>query len=91
MAYELQNHMEIVVDRVLPGLMKEYDVCDCQRCFMDTKALTLNQLDPKYVVSLRGELMMDIDSTMLQHQADVLSAALKAIQKVSKNPRHDDS
>ena len=88
MHYELKNHMETIVDHDLLKLMEENDMCTCDRCQLDVRALALNQLPPRYVVSRRGELMTEIDATVVQHQADVLAAMLNAIKIVKKNPNH---
>ena len=91
MAYELKNHMEVIVRHQLKDLLAESEMCTCDLCRMDVMALTLNQLPPKYVVTRRGELMTEIDATLVQHQADVMSAGLKAMQIVKNNPRCENS
>ena len=89
MHYELKNHMETIVDQDLRKLMAENDMCDCDRCYIDTMALALNHLPPKYVITRVGELMTEIDATVVQQQADVLGAILNAIKIVKNKPSHE--
>ncbi|HAA81501.1 MAG TPA: competence protein ComFB, partial [Thermoanaerobacter sp.] len=38
----LKNYMEDAVDQMMDKVLKDLDVCKCDRCRMDIKALALN-------------------------------------------------
>jgi hypothetical protein len=66
---------------------QEEGICDCQECTLDTAALALNLLKPRYHSSLLG--------TMYAHAAEkgsyadeVRSAVDEAIKKIKNNPSH---
>lgn len=85
----VKNYMELAVDHVLPNLLKAFeDICTCERCRLDMKAIALNKLKPHYVATRKGELYSKVDEMDGQFEADVMKALIDAIQIVSKNPRH---
>jgi len=82
--------MEITVDRILPNLLKAFNnLCTCEKCILDIKAIALNNLPPHYVVTDKGELYSKISEMDIQYETDVMKALIDAIAKVSKNPRHE--
>ncbi len=86
----LRNYMEEVVDRTLDEIMSYHDdVCKCERCRMDTKALALNHLPPKYVVTDIGYIYTKINELESQFKADIAVAVTNAIKIIRKNPRHE--
>lgn len=87
--YYLKNYTEVLVDDNLKKLWEATeDICKCRRCYYDTKALALNQLAPKYVVTNRGEVYAKIDSLINQKQVDVMAAIMRASQIVNENYSH---
>ncbi|MFT9493641.1 late competence development ComFB family protein [Anaerosolibacter sp.] len=85
----LKNYMEIVVDHVLPSILKVFpDTCKCQQCLDDIRAIALNHLKPHYVVTEKGEIYSRINEMNIQFETDVMKALIDAIAIVSKNPRH---
>lgn len=88
--YKLKNYMEILVDEVLPGmLVNEQEICHCDRCILDIKAIALNRLAPKYIVSDLGEIYRRYDDVSKQLEIDAIEAIMKSIELVKKCPRHD--
>lgn len=86
---KVKNYMEDVVDYLLPDVLKSYpDLCKCQHCVSDIKALTLNNLPPKYVATPIGEVYTRINELSLQFEADAIKEILQAIKKVAQHPRH---
>ena len=86
----LRNYMEEVVDGTLDEIMSyRDDVCKCERCRMDTKALALNHLPPKYVVTDMGYIYTKINELESQFKADITVAVTNAIKIIRKNPRHE--
>lgn len=88
--YHLKNYMEILVDEILPGMLQdEMEICKCSRCVLDIKAIALNRLAPKYIVSDIGEIYRRYDDVSKQLEIDVIEAIMRAIELVKKFPRHD--
>jgi len=55
---------------------------------MDIKALALNNLPPKYVVSEEGELYVKTNELVRQFEVDIIKAITMAAIKVNNNKRH---
>lgn len=86
----LKNYMELAVDHVMPNLLKAFDdICTCEKCLLDIKAIALNKLKPHYVVTRKGELYSKVDEMDGQFEADIMKSLIDAIQIVSRNPRHE--
>ena len=84
-----KNVMEDIVDSRLDSLMKSMGSCNCSVCRADIRAMALNNLPPRYVVSLSGEIFVNVNSVKMQSQTDIISAISSAIIKVNQFPRHD--
>lgn len=81
--------MEDVVAEELETLLPEYpEVCQCKRCQTDIMVMALNRLPPKYASTNKGNVYVMISATEPQNEADVTLEVTKAIERVSKNPRH---
>jgi len=88
---KIKNYMEDVVVHLLYNIVKERDdVCKCEKCLSDIAAIALNRLTPHYVVTEKGEIYSKVLSMSIQFEADVTTAVLEAIEKVSNNPRHSN-
>ncbi|SES71189.1 competence protein ComFB [Natronincola peptidivorans] len=86
---EIKNYMEIVVNNLLPNILKlNDDVCTCNQCVADIKAIALNHLPPKYIATESGEVYSKINALSIQFEADVINALTIAINKVTSSPRH---
>ncbi len=86
---KVKNYMEDVVDYLLPQVLKGLpEICNCQQCISDIKALALNSLKPKYVATPEGEVYTKVNELSIQFEADVVSAITAAIKKVNASPRH---
>lgn len=85
-----KNYMEEVVDSTMEEILAyNEDTCKCDRCKLDIKALALNHLPPKYVVTDIGYVYTRINELESQFKADVAVAVTNAIKVVRKNPRHE--
>jgi Late competence development protein ComFB. len=85
----VKNYMEDVVEHLMPSVLERYgDICKCQRCIEDIKALTLNNLKPLYVASDKGTTYAKVNELIVQFNTDVVRQLMYAIDIVSKNPRH---
>lgn len=84
----LKNHVEDVVGWLLPEVLEEYEVCTCEKCKEDIKAIALNKLKPHYVVTKEGESYAKINDMSLQFKTDVMQALIQAVNIVKENPKH---
>lgn len=88
--YNLKNFSETEVSILLEEILQRYDnICKCEKCKLDIKALALNALSTKYIVSEQGEMYTKaLNEVNKQEQINVVMAITKAIDKVSANPKH---
>ncbi|MBI9012000.1 MAG: late competence development ComFB family protein [Clostridiales bacterium] len=87
---ELKNYKEYAVDHVLPNLLRAFpDICKCDKCLMDIKAIALNNLEPQYVVTDKGGLYAQVKEMSLQYEANIMKAVLDGISVVSEHPMHE--
>lgn len=86
----IKNYMESVVDTWLPKIICNYkDICTCERCIDDIKAIALNGLKPAYIATHKGEVFTKLNELKTQFGTDTIRELTKAIEIVSKNPNHD--
>ncbi|MBU5270474.1 MAG: late competence development ComFB family protein [Clostridium cochlearium] len=85
----IKNYMEVIVDDLFPTIVDEYmDICKCDKCIDDIKAIALNNLEPIYVVSEKGNMYAKSNELNVQFRTDVIKELTEAIEIVSQNPRH---
>ena len=85
----LRNYMEEVVDSTIEEILaRRDDVCKCERCKLDIKALALNHLPAKYVVTDIGYVYTKVNELETQFKADVTVAVTNALKVIRANPRH---
>lgn len=84
----LKNYMEEIVFSIIDDVLKDIDVCKCERCKMGIIAITLNNLPSKYVVAEKGELYSKVNMFKMQVEVDVMTEIIKAAMIVKKNPQH---
>jgi len=82
--------MEEVVDSKIDLVLNSMDVCKCDKCKLDIKAIALNSLSPHYVVTDKGNLYSKLKEMEAQFEVDIETAIIKAAMTVSNNPRHQD-
>lgn len=86
----LKNYMEQIVDDIFPTVIDKYtDICKCEKCINDIKAITLNNLKPLYIVTEEGAIYSRMKELEQQFKTDVMSEIIKAIEIVSKKPKHN--
>lgn len=83
---ELVNKMEEIVMENLDSILTRFTCCKCNRCRKDIIAITMNTLQPKYVVKKSKDTPKEpIDPDLLN---TVTSAIVRAIIKVRSSERH---
>lgn len=85
---KLINITERIVTEMVDSVMTQEKCCTCEQCRCDVLALTLNKLDPKYVVTDAGDVFETYRLSLAQNQVFIYQAMLEAIQKVKQSPRH---
>lgn len=89
--YDLLNYTEIMIDNNIESVLEKYtDICKCEKCRLDIKAIALNSLLPRYVVTQIGQIYKKLDELDDQMKVDVIRALTYAVEKVKCSPRHDD-
>jgi competence protein ComFB len=86
---QLKNYMEEIVFNLMEDVLKDINMCTCEKCVMDIAAIALNDLPPKYIVTEKGELYSKINALQQQFEVDIISAITKAAVLVKRRPRHD--
>lgn len=85
----LKNNMEFFVQERLDRVLKQYpECCRCEKCRMDITILALNNLPGKYVNTRKGDLYTRLDSYEQVNDMKIVQEIARAIEVVSKNPRH---
>ncbi|HBR02225.1 MAG TPA: competence protein ComFB [Ruminiclostridium sp.] len=86
--HAMKNYMEEIVWNSLDEVLKDVNMCHCERCRLDVVAKALNSLPAQYVVTERGQIYSKINNLKAQFEVDVISAITKAAIIVKNNPRH---
>ncbi|MFH1339112.1 MAG: CheR family methyltransferase [Candidatus Omnitrophota bacterium] len=90
MPEKLKNIIEdVALDFLNIVLALRYDICTCDMCKNDMLAYVLSRVPAKYVTTEEGSLHTIIDQTKVEHQAQIGREIIKAIEVISKNPRHE--
>jgi competence protein ComFB len=86
----VKNYMEDVVDHLLPSILDNFpEACRCSQCIEDVKALALNNLQPLYAVTEKGNVYVKVNELIVQFRTDAITQIVNAIETVSRNPRHE--
>lgn len=86
--FTVKNLMEDIVFLIMEEVIRDKEICKCNRCRMDMAAIALSRLPSKYVVTREGEVYAKTDLLSRQFRTDVIIELLNAIELVSKNPHH---
>ena len=86
---QIRNYMEEIVFSQMRDILRDINVCNCEKCIMDIAALALNDLPPRYVVSNIGELYSKVNSLEQQFEVDIMTAIIKAAVIVKRKPQHE--
>ena len=89
---EIKNEVEEFTFRELEkqlAKIPDEDICKCVDCIQDMACFALNQIKPKYTVSLLGSLFTKAETEALIQDIDTVVAM--AIEKISQNPFHTKS
>ncbi len=88
--YQVVNMMEKAVLETVDSVLSTIsNVCPCERCKADIVCLTLNQLEPRYVIHRYGEILSRAEFDTPQRQAEIITAVMKAVHKIQLKPHID--
>ncbi|MCX7614194.1 MAG: late competence development ComFB family protein [Clostridiales bacterium] len=76
-----------VLDKI-DELIKDMDMCKCEKCRFNAAAIALNSLPPHYVTTTTGALLAGIISTEFNYQTNVFVEVMKALMIVKEHPLH---
>ena len=82
------NVMQVLVEEKAPKYVQMFGLCSCERCMEDVKALTLNNLPPKYVVLERGDMIPRLTVYEGKFSSDITAQLLQACKLVMERPHH---
>ena len=87
------NYMESMVEAGLAEILRKgdySDLCRCDQCMDDIKAMALNHLKPFYITGERGRVFGEYTTSKdIQLKLDVYTEVTKAITKVMKNKHNE--
>lgn len=86
--YRFINVMEYVVKDMVLDYMKRFGMCTCERCVVDTTALTLTFCSAKYIVVDKHTVSPLLNYYANKYTGDVTVALTRACTMVNENPRH---
>ena len=86
-----KNYMEILVSNLLSEVIVNYDVCKCENCLNDIKAIVLNNLSPMYFLSSVGKSEKTAFLLNRQNRISVLAKIVSALEIIKKNEHNSGS
>lgn len=86
--YSYVNVMERIVGEQVSYFMEQFEVCSCDRCVADTKALALTNLPPKYIVTAKSTVAPLLNFYTNKFIGQVTVELTKACQTVKDVPHH---
>jgi competence protein ComFB len=89
---EIKNEVEEVAFQELETQLNnisDEDICKCKDCVQDMACFALNQIKPRYTVSLLGSLYTRAETDSLLD--DIREIVAMSIEKISQNPLHSKS
>jgi Late competence development protein ComFB len=84
----IRNLVEDHVTQAYEALRHHFpDFCGCEVCREDVLVFTLNRVTPRYVVSLEGSVLTEVNLEKEQSRAPIDVAMMEGFRKVSLAPR----
>lgn len=88
-SYQYVNVMEKIVNDEVIYFMREFDMCMCDRCIADTKALALTNMPAKYIVKEKSAIPPLMNFYANKFIGYVTVELTKACTVVKQIPHHD--
>lgn len=84
----LNNIIEEMVEEKISELINKSQICKCEQCYKDVKAISLNELPVRYTGTDKGKVIARCELLGEQGQTDITKSIIAAIIRVSNNPHH---
>ena len=82
------NIMQTLVEEKAPQYIKKFGLCTCKHCEADVKALTLNNLVPKYVVLSKLNRIPMLTVYEGRYSTTIFAQLTRACKTVMDHPHH---
>lgn len=86
--YVLVNIADELVRKKVREMMAQFDMCKCEKCFLDVCAIVLNKTHSYYCTTEKGKLLSLLETTDYQFKTDLVVSVLQAMKFVKEHPRH---
>jgi len=83
------NYVEIAVKEIMEKLIEDYGYCKCEICKARALAMTLNDIEPQYVLTDAEFLAAKASFVRPDNYAKLLSITMDSLRKVSESINHD--
>lgn len=84
----IQNKVEVHVTEAFNALKGHFpDFCGCDICRADVLVYALNRLPARYVASLEGTVITELNLDKHQNRASIEVAVMDGIRRVMESPR----
>jgi hypothetical protein len=80
----VEEHVIAAYDAMRPHFP---DFCGCEACRADALVFTLNRIPARYVASLPGSVITEVNLEKEQSRAAIEVAMMDALRKISMAPR----
>jgi hypothetical protein len=84
----IQNKVEGHVQEAYVALLGHFeDFCGCELCHADVMIYALNRLPARYVASLEGTVITELNLDKQQNRAAIEVAVMDGFRKIMASPR----
>ncbi|KJS11897.1 MAG: hypothetical protein VR67_12085 [Peptococcaceae bacterium BRH_c8a] len=83
------NYVEIAVKEIMEKLIEDYGYCKCEICKARALAMTLNDIEPQYVLTDAEFLAAKASFVRPDNYAKLLSITMDSLRKVNESINHD--
>lgn len=87
-AYVLVNAYDDLVRTNVRHLMQKMDMCQCEKCFLDTCAMVFNRQYTHFVTTRKGELLAKVPEMSHSNHVEMTVVILDALRLVKSFPKH---
>ena len=89
--FHLVNAYESIVRDSVRDVMKNTDMCKCERCYLDACAIVFNRGYSHYVNTLEGELLKKVPEMNTGNHVELMVQVMHALKLVRNFPHHEAS
>lgn len=86
--YVLINIAEELVKNKVKEMLPDFDMCQCEKCYLDVCAMVLNQTEGRYYTTEKGKLLQLLGATDYQFKTDLVVLIMHALKLVKEHPKH---